>query len=99
MSYISNNQLTTTLSVRVSPEVRSQLENLSDATRRTKSFLAAEAIEYYLATQAWQINSIKQSLIKADSKDAKFIEHSKVVDWLNSWGTKEEGAMQWPETF
>ena len=36
-----------TLSVRIQPEIREQLEDLADARGRTKSFLAAEAIEYY----------------------------------------------------
>jgi predicted transcriptional regulator len=79
-----------TLSVRIPPEMRDQLETLADATGRTKSFLAAEAIEYYLAAQAWQVKAIKGAVKKADSKKAKFIEHQKVIDWLSSWGTQEE---------
>ncbi len=75
-----------TLSVRIPSEVHDQLDELSDATGRTRSFLAAEAIESYLATQAWQVNSIKKSLRKANSKDAKFIDHQKVVDWVECWG-------------
>ena len=69
-----------TLSVRIQPETRDQLELLANATGRTKSFLAAEAIEHYLSIQVWQINAI----------DVKFTEHENVVDWLTSWGTKKE---------
>ena len=79
-----------TLSVRIAPKIRDQLEELSDATGRTKSFLAAEAIEYYLEIQAWQTKAIEKAVRKANSKKAKFIEHSKVVEWLNSWGRKGE---------
>jgi RHH-type rel operon transcriptional repressor/antitoxin RelB len=79
-----------TLSVRVSPKMRNQLEALSDATGRTKSFLAAEAIKSYLAMQIWQINSIKKAVKKANSKGTKFIDHNKVVDWINSWGNEDE---------
>jgi RHH-type transcriptional regulator, rel operon repressor / antitoxin RelB len=50
-----------TLSIRISPEIRAQLDQLSDATGRTKSFLASEAIENYLANQAWQVKAIKDS--------------------------------------
>ena len=82
-----------TLSVRIPPKTRDQLEKLSDATGRTKSFLAAEAIEGYLAVQAWQVKAIKKAVKKADSKNAKFIEHSKVVNWVNSWDTKDEKEM------
>jgi RHH-type transcriptional regulator, rel operon repressor / antitoxin RelB len=79
-----------TLSVRVPLEARDQLEELANATGRTKSFLAAEAIEYYLATQNWQVKAIEKSVKKADSKKAKFIEHQKDSDWLNSWGYENE---------
>ena len=79
-----------TLSVRVNPEIRSQLEELAVATGRTKSFLAAEAIESYLMAQAWQIKAVEKAVQKADSKNAKFFEHRRVVNWLDTWGTKEE---------
>ena len=79
-----------TLSVRIPPEMREQLEELSDATGRTKSFLAAEAIEGYLAVQAWQVKAIKAAVKKANSKDAKLIDHNKVTDWVNSWGSEDE---------
>ena len=79
-----------TLSVRIPPKVKDQLEELSDATGRTKSFLAAEAIEGYLMTQAWQIKSIKNSVKKANRKDAKFIDHSQVVEWVSNLGSDED---------
>lgn len=90
MSNQQHNQTAVTLSVRVSPKVRDQLETLSGATHRTKSFLAAEAIECYLTTQSWQVKAIEKSLNKANSKKAKFVSHFKVADWLNSWGSKKE---------
>ncbi len=82
-----------TLSVRVLPGIRDQLEKLSDATGRTKSFLAAEAIEGYLESQVWQINAIQKSIKKADSKKAKFFDHNKIVDWIKDWDSKNEKEM------
>lgn len=87
-SHHSTNSVT--LSIRVQPEIRDQLEELADATGRTKSFLAAEAIECYIATHAWQVRSIEKAIKKADNKKTKFVEHRKVTNWLNSWGTEEE---------
>lgn len=78
------------LSVRVPPRSLKQLDALSEATGRTRSFLAAEALELYLSTQVWQIKAIQKAVKKANSKKAKFISHEKVSDWLNSWGTKKE---------
>ena len=74
-----------TLSVRVPVEIRTQLDQLADATGRTKSFLAAEAIMAYLANQAWQIQAIKDAVDHADSDDANFVDHDDVVDWVNGW--------------
>lgn len=83
-------QSAVTLSVRLPSEARDQLEGLAHATGRTKSFLAAEAIEYYLAIQAWQIEAIEKSLKKANSKDATFFSHQEISDWLSHWGAEEE---------
>jgi predicted transcriptional regulator len=82
-----------TLSIRVLPEIRDKLAELSDATGRTKSFLAAEAIENYLETQAWQVNAIEKAIKKADSKKAKFFDHNKIVSWVNDWDNKNEKEM------
>jgi predicted transcriptional regulator len=82
-----------TLSVRIPAEIRNQLNELAEATGRTKSFLAAEAITCYLATQAWQVQAIKQAVKKADSKDARFVDHHEVIGWVNSWDSKHEQAM------
>lgn len=79
-----------TLSIRVPSKARDQLEDLAHATGRTKSFLAAEAIECYLEAQAWQVVAIKKSLKKANGKKARFINHQKVSDWLTSWGSHLE---------
>ena len=86
----ASSQPAVTLSVRVPSKTRDQLEDLANATGRTKSFLAAEAIEYYLETQAWQVQAIEKSVKKANSKNAKFIEHQNVSAWLNSWGNDDE---------
>lgn len=82
-----------TLSVRIPPKMRDQLDELADATGRTKSFLMAEAIEGYLATQAWQVKAIKEAVKKANSKEAQFIDHNKVIDWVNRWGSEDEQEM------
>lgn len=87
---MARSQSAVTLSVRISPKSRHLLEQLSEATGRTRSFLAAEAIENYLVIQAWQVNSIQKAVEKANSKKSKLIDHHKVTDWLNSWGSQDE---------
>lgn len=78
------------LSLRISPDIMGELEVLADATGRTKSFLAAEAIRAYLKEQAWQITAIENAVKKAKNKKTKTISHDKVSDWLLSWGAKSK---------
>lgn len=87
---MARSQPAVTLSIRISHETRYQLDKLSDATGRTKSFLAAEAIENYVELQAWQVKAISGSVQRANSRKAKFIDHHKVADWLKSWGSRSE---------
>jgi predicted DNA-binding protein len=50
----------TTLTVRLAPQVKRRLESVALRVRRSKSFLAAEAIEEFLAVQEWQIAAVKE---------------------------------------
>jgi RHH-type transcriptional regulator, rel operon repressor / antitoxin RelB len=76
------------ISVRVPTAVAAKLEALASSTDRSKSYLAAQAIEEYITTQEWQIATIKEGIKSADA--GEFVDHAKVVDWLNSWGTEHE---------
>lgn len=76
---------TTVLTVRVAPEVSERLERLARATRRSKSFLAAEAIEEYLAVQEWQVQAILDGLEASDRDEGIDFEQVK-----RSWEKKLE---------
>lgn len=80
----------TTLSVRISPEMINQLKELAEATGRTKSYLAAQAIASYLQIQAWQVQEIQKAVQKADSPQAKFFSHQQIEEWVNSWDSPDE---------
>ena len=75
-----------TLSVRVTPELKNQLDQLALAEGRTRSFIAEEALKRYVKEESWQVQAIHNALEKADSTDAKFAEHGEVKKWLESWG-------------
>ncbi len=60
---------TATLTLRVPVEVRNQLDKLAEATHRSKSYLAGEAIRQYLDLEAWQIGEIQQAIKEADAGD------------------------------
>ncbi len=54
------------LNVRLPLELAIQLEALTKATGRTKSFLAVEALGAYIEQQIWQIAEIKAGIEEAD---------------------------------
>ncbi|MBI3523686.1 MAG: ribbon-helix-helix protein, CopG family [Betaproteobacteria bacterium] len=60
---------TATLTLRVPAEIKDQLDRLADATHRTKSYLAGEAIRQYLDLEAWQVGEIQQAIKEADAGD------------------------------
>jgi RHH-type transcriptional regulator, rel operon repressor / antitoxin RelB len=57
----------TTLTVRLSTELKDKLDRLAESTRRSKSYLAAEAITEYVDANAWQIEEIRKAVQKADA--------------------------------
>jgi len=61
--------MSTTMTVRLEDEVRDRLDQLAEATRRSKSFLAAEAIRAFVETNEWQIGEIRAALREADAGD------------------------------
>ena len=72
-----------TLTVRVDSDVARRLGNLAKATSRSRSYLAAEAIEEFLAVQEWQVQAIRDGLEQADRGD---VVDSKIV--RRNWGKK-----------
>ena len=78
---------TTTLTVRISDDLGDQLERLSKSTKRSKNYLAAEAIASYVAHNVWQVATIEKRLARSRSPQAKFVRHEDVVAWVKSLGT------------
>jgi predicted transcriptional regulator len=60
---------TTTLTLRVPTAVKEQLDRLADATHRSKSYLAGEAIRQYLELETWQVGEIRLAIKEADAND------------------------------
>ena len=72
------------MSVRLPDEVDQQLGQLAQSTGRTKSWLANQAIQDYLAREAWQIAQIEAALIEADSGD--FVPEKEMAAKFSRWG-------------
>jgi predicted transcriptional regulator len=80
----------TTLTLRLDSATRKRLESLARSTKRSKSFLAGEAIAAYLEAQEWQLGEIRAGLSELDS--GKKVSGDKVAAWLKTWGKKDEEA-------
>jgi predicted transcriptional regulator len=78
-----------TMTVRLPPEVSEKLEALARDTKRSKSYLASEAIASYVERNAWQIEEISRGLEEARS-GTPGVPHEDVERWVRSWDTDHE---------
>ena len=81
-------QTSTTISVRIDARTKKQLEALAGRARRSRSFLAAEAITAFVAAETWQLNEMEAGLEELD--EGRGVPHRDVATWLRSWGGKRE---------
>jgi RHH-type rel operon transcriptional repressor/antitoxin RelB len=83
-----------TFTVRVDASAKKRLERLAKRTGRTRSFLAAEAINEYLDVNEWQVAGIKRAIESLDRGEV--IPHKDVKAWVESWGTSSERPIPKP---
>jgi predicted transcriptional regulator len=71
------------VTVRLDEQLKRRLEALAQGTKRTKSFLAAEAIAQYLEREAWQTEETEKALQEADAGD--FATEAEVAAVFAKW--------------
>lgn len=67
----------TTMTIRVSTEVKEKLERLAHDTRRSRSFLAAEAVSAYVVRELEIIDGIQRGL--ADVEAGRVVPHDEAM--------------------
>ena len=72
---------TATLTIRLSQETKEKLDALAQSTNRSKNFLVAEAVNEYVAENAWQVEAIGQAVADADA-GGSFYGHEETMDYL-----------------
>ena len=75
-----------TLTVRLGLAIRDRLEGLATATKRSKSALAAQAIEGFVELKEWQIEGIKKAVSSLDRGEG--VPHEDVDAWVASRDTE-----------
>jgi RHH-type transcriptional regulator, rel operon repressor / antitoxin RelB len=78
----------TTFTVRVDTATKKRLEQLAKSAGRSRSFLAADAINEYFDTNEWQLSGIKQAMASLDRGES--VPHASVKDWVMFWGSATE---------
>ena len=78
--------MTNTVTIRLEETTKNKLEKLADATHRSRSFLAAEAIKAYVDSNEWQINEIQAAIAEADAGD--FASDAEVQAVIDKWTIK-----------
>lgn len=76
----------TVMTLRLEPELRKRLDELARSQRRSRSFVAAEAIREYVTVNEWQIEEIKKALEEANRGEFASEEH--VRRTMRKWTDK-----------
>ena len=71
------------LTLRLESGLRGKLDKLAAATRRSRSFLAVEAIREYVALNSWQIEVIHKGLTEAGR--GQFADEGEVKRVAKKW--------------
>ncbi len=87
---------TTTMTVRLSHQLKDKLQRLAESTKRSKSYLAAEAIAEYVDANAWQIEAIREAVEKADA-GGPFVSDEDATRYLDALARGENPEL--PRTF
>jgi predicted transcriptional regulator len=87
----------TTMTVRLPSEVGEKLKALARGTKRSKAYLAGEAIAVFVERNGWQVARIKAALEEARSGHPG-VPHEAVVERMDSWDTDHELPRPMPES-
>ena len=75
--------MSTTMTVRLEDQIKDRLDQLAQATHRSKSFLAAEAIRGFIENNEWQIGETQVALREAQAGD--FASDKEVAALAKKW--------------
>ena len=75
--------MSATMTIRLEPALKQRLDHLAEATQRSKSFLAAQAIREFVDLNEWQVQEIRSAIAEADRGD--FASDDLVKDVLGKW--------------
>jgi RHH-type transcriptional regulator, rel operon repressor / antitoxin RelB len=75
--------MSTTMTIRLEDDTKDRLDKLAEATQRSRSFLAAEAIREYVELNEWQVGEIRTAIAEADR--GEFASDAEVKRFFDGW--------------
>lgn len=78
------------LTLRLPAKLNSRLAKLAKSTDRSRSRLAADAIEQYLDLNAWQVQAIEEGIEAADA--GRLTPHGEIKDLIQAWAKPKTAA-------
>lgn len=72
------------VSTRVPKNVASRLEGLAKSMHRSKSYIAAQAIEEFVDLYEWHVEAIKEGISAVERGDV--VTHNQALAVLKTWG-------------
>ena len=83
------------LSVRVPEALKEQLDYLSRSTKRSKGYLATEALGDYVKKNAWRAKELQAAI--AEAEKGVFISHEAMLSWAESPNARAGSALPKPD--
>ena len=74
---------TTTMTLRLEPELKDRLSKLANATHRSRSYLAGQAIHDFIELHEWQIEELQNAIKEADA--GEFASSKEIEDVFDKW--------------
>lgn len=72
----------TTVTIRMDEQIKAKLDRLASDTRRSRSFLAAEAVSSYVERELAIIDGVQRGLADADA--GRVVPHDKAMDEVDA---------------
>ncbi len=88
----------TMISARIPEKLSQELEALAVQTKRSKGFLLTEALENFVAREAWMAKKIDAAIAASDASTERFSQAA-VEKWFLALGTESEIPRPAPDVF
>jgi predicted transcriptional regulator len=84
-----------TFSVRLTDDVKNQVDEIARVTRRSRSFVIKEAVESYVRERAAYVAELDAAVASAETG----VGHSsdQIFGWMRSWGRDDEQLSPSPD--